>query len=306
MNNLDKTLKKFGESNKDICSIITFGSFFHLDRNKCSDNLSDLDVFVFTNDVKKYSNHNKTEWLSSFPNSVLSVYIQQGDATVRPRVLFNDLSCIDFTIIDKKLLLFTKRYIQLKKIKVFNFLFKAMRIDKYISSFSYYLSSGYKIVYSHDKFYHVIEKIAKNYKLTSNEFSEENFKINYNGFWQVCYKVYIGIKRDDMLYTVLANDNVLKKIIIELLVWKEQLNPDKESAIFKGKHIKKWGNDYYKIIMKDLMFSHNQDEAYATLLKHIAFYKSACKMLSDWHLPQLEQKMISLLESEIKALPIKN
>ncbi|HBV14237.1 aminoglycoside 6-adenylyltransferase [Chryseobacterium carnipullorum] len=306
MNNLDEILKKFGESNTDICSIVTFGSFFHLDRKKSSDSLSDLDVFVFTDDVKKYNNQNKTEWLSSFPNSVLSVYLQQGDATVRPRVLFDNLFCMDLTIIDKKLLVLAKRYIQLKKFKAFRFLFKALRVDNYIASFSYNLSSGYKIAYSRDEFYPVINQLVKEYQFDTIEFNEENFKVNYNGFWQMCYKVYIGIKRDDMLYGVLANDNVLKKIIIELLVWKEQLNPHRESAIFKGKHIKKWGNDYYKEIMNDLMFNHKKEEAYATLLKNISFYKSACKGVSDWHLPDLEKSIISLLESEIKTLSIQN
>lgn len=58
--------------------------------------------------------------------------------------------------------------------------------------------------------------------------------------------------------------------------------------------------------MNDLMFNHKKEEAYATLLKNISFYKSACKGVSDWHLPDLEKSIISLLESEIKTLSIQN
>lgn len=304
MNNLDEILKKFGESNTDIYSIVTFGSLFHLDREKASDpSLSDLDLFLFTSDVKKYSNQNKTEWLSSFQKTVLSVYVQKNDNMLYTRVMFEDFFCIDFAILDKKLLVLLKRYIQLKKLKVFNFLLKkGGRTDNYIATFSNYLSSGYKIAYSHDKFYPVIDEIAKNYKLAPEEFNDEAFKVNYHGFWQYCYKIYIRIKKDDMLYGVLVADNSLKRIIIEVLVWRENLNPAKDSAIFKGKNIKHWGDDYYTKIKNDLMFTLNKEEAYSTLLKNILFYKSICKEVSNWCLPDLEKSIISLLESEINPI----
>lgn len=307
MNNLDQILKNFGESNTDIYSIVTFGSFFHLDPEKCSDSLSDLDLILFTDDVKKYRNQNKTEWLSSFPNKVLSVYVQKNDSLVYTRVMFDDFFCIDFAIVDKKLLSLSKKYIQLKKLKIFNFLLKkGGRIDNSISAFSNYLSTGYKIAYSRDEFYPVINEIAKNYKLAPKEFNEEDFKINYNGFWQNCYKIYARIKRDDMLYSVLVTDNSLKQIMIEVLVWREQIKTTRDSAIFKGKKMKHWGNDYYTQIMKDLMFTHNKEEAYSTLLKNIAFYKSICKGVSDWHLPDLEKSIITLIENEINTISVQN
>lgn len=306
MNNLDEILKKFGESNKDIYTIVTFGSFFHLDPKKCIDSLSDLDLILFTNDVKKYRNQNKTEWLSSFPNPVLSVYVQKNDNMIYTRVMFNDFFCIDFAIVDKRLLLLSKRYIQLRNLKVFNFLLKkGGRIVNNISVLSNYLSSGYKIAYSHDKFYPVINEIANNYRLEPEGFNEEAFRVNYNGFWQNCYKIYIRIKKDDMLYGVLVGDNSLKRIIIEVLVWREHL-PTKASAIFLGKNIKNWGNNYYAQIMNDLIFNVNKQEAYSTLLKNIIFYKSICKGVSDWHLPDLEKSIISLIESEINILSIQN
>lgn len=304
MDNLDEILKNFGESNKDIYSIVTYGSLFHLDRQKSSDPLlSDLDLFLFTNDVKKYKDQDNTEWLSSFPSPVLSVHVQNADNLIYTRVMFEDLFCIDFAILDKKLLLLLKRYIQLKKLKVFNFLLKkGGRTDNYISTFSNYLSSGYKIPYSHNKFYPVINEIAKNYRLAPDEFNEETFKANYHGFWQYCYKIYIRIKKDDMLYGVLVADNSLKRIIIEVLVWREHLNPTKDSAIFRGKNIKHWGNDYYAQIKNDLMFTLDRKEACSTLLKNISFYKSICKDVSDWHVPELEKNIISLLESEINTI----
>ncbi|WP_233899253.1 aminoglycoside 6-adenylyltransferase [Tenacibaculum piscium] len=308
MNNLAQILKKFGESNKDIYSIITFGSFFHLDREKCSDSLSDLDLFLFTNDVKKYSNQNKTEWLSSFPNPVLSVYIQKGGGITNVTILFKNFFSIDITILDKKLLLLCKKYIQLKKFKVFNFLIKkGGRIDNQISKFSNYLSSGYKIAYGHDKIHPLINEITKNYRLARKEFTVADFKVNYNGFWQTCYKIYITIKKNDMLFGVLMRDNSLKRIIIEVLVWREQINTPKESAIFRGKNIKHWGNNYYsKMKNDDLMFTLNTKEAYSTLLKNILFYKSISKELSEWHLPELEKGIISLLENEIRVKSIQD
>ncbi|KUJ59121.1 hypothetical protein AR687_24775 [Flavobacteriaceae bacterium CRH] len=304
MDNLDQILKNFGESNRDICSIVTYGSLFHLDRQKSSAPLlSDLDLFIFTNDVKKYNDQNNTEWLSSFPSPVLSVHVQNADNLICTRVMFEDFFCIDFAILDKKLLLLLRRYIQLKKLKVFNFLLKkAGRTDNYIALLSHYLSSGYKIPYSHNKFYPVINEIAKNYRLAPYEFNEEAFKANYHGFWQYCYKIYIRIKKDDMLYAVLVADNSLKRIIIEVLIWREQLPTNNASAIFRGKNIKHWGNEYFTQIENGLMFTLNREEACSTLLKNISFYRSVCKDVSDWHLPELEESIISLLESEMNTM----
>ena len=78
------------------------------------------------------------------------------------------------------------------------------------------------------------------------------------------------------------------------------------SAIFKGKNIQHWGGDYYSRIKNDLMFSLNTEEAYSTLLKNISFYKSISKEVSDWHLPDLENSIISLLKNEINNSPIQD
>jgi len=286
--------------------MISSGSFFHLNPEKCPDNLSDLDIIIFTCDIGKYSNQNKTEWTSSFPGKVLSVYIQKNNYMTNARILFNDFLCIDLTIVDKKLLLISRTYIQSKKIKIFNFFLKKVGgINNFILTFSYYISSGYKIIYGHNKIHSLVNEISKNFVPLTTAFNEEAFKINYNGFWQICYKIYVSIKRDDMLYAILKSDNSLKRIIIELLIWREQLNPKKDSPIFRGKKIKYWGNDYYEQMKNDgLMFTLNIEEAYSKLLHNISFYKSISKDVNDYCLPDLEKSIISLLENEIRKKSI--
>ena len=190
---LEKILQ-WAKENDSVKLIIQTGSFARKDNS--ADDLSDLDLEIFVNNVERYSSSNN--WIKEIQNYwvILPLVNTVGDPT--RLVIFDDGIKVDFT---------------LNKVEDFHKIIEKQSDDNYFNK-------GYKVIIDKDN-------LTENFKPPTfkSQFTpkptQEEFTALIEEFWFEAYHIPKYLKRNS-LWIVKFRNWTMKQLLLRIIEWYEK------------------------------------------------------------------------------------
>jgi predicted nucleotidyltransferase len=287
--------KKLTSFNKDIKGVLFAGSF-----NKGTMHAySDIDIYMVSNEVKKYTNDDDDIWIEPF-GKILSKTLSKGRGYYSRKILTETGIIYDFTIISVKTISTLKKCLFLNK----KLLPKAVNIPvvEMISPRIYTALIEEKCEVYMDKInvQGILNTLSKSRK-DKNRITQGIFIKQYNTFWYGCYSASVKIIKKDFVYFYMNYDWRIRGELIRMIEW-DILSDRKVNVHYKGKEIEEWAGIelvkrlYTTLPGEDLL------SAQFKLLKTINLYTEfSDKVAKKYNYPvnkDLENFVISFIEKQ--------
>ncbi|OMP77906.1 aminoglycoside 6-adenylyltransferase [[Flexibacter] sp. ATCC 35208] len=275
----------FAHRHSDVKAIISFGS----SSGGKQDEYSDLDLFLFTTDTRRYLNEGNNAWLAGFEPVLSRVVIKD----VIDNVLFNRIKLknglsLDIIIVDSQSFRKGIWYFRLRKYGVDKLIpdWLIRQIDESTYTFHYYLKRGYDILFDRINIRRDVDIIFREYdgkQDRTTTFNEVIFLQNYSQFWHTCYKIYAKLMRDDFFYAVIVLDNVIKKNLVRMLEWQVLTSEKKPKTdvFYHGAKIRQWCNPGIVEKLYGVFLHPGKEEMKTALLNTMTVYREVAHQIAQ-------------------------
>ncbi|HEY0067879.1 MAG TPA: aminoglycoside 6-adenylyltransferase [Flavisolibacter sp.] len=305
---LDWAVQRFRElagQNEDIQAVVSFGS----SNSQKQDKYSDLDLFLFSTDPKKYMDESDNRWLDNLGEVLSRVIVKDVVENIQlNRIIMKNELCLDIIVVNATEFKKGAYYFFLKRMRLSALLprFARRAINASIMSFHSFLNQGHEIIYDRVNIENIIRQIFMQYGEGKEQdiVTEKKFQHNYNQFLQTCYKMNVKLVRNDFFYAIVVLDAVIRKVLIRMVEWTVlENNPGEFTDVYyNGAHISKWGSPS---IIRRLYasFPHgSREEMRAALLNTLRFYLELAGALArkkGYKLnPRLEELVLNFVAQE--------
>lgn len=292
-------LKILSKNNKDIYSTIVFGSI------KAKDIFSDIDVFFFTKNPKKYLSENQS-WLLEIgtPISKLDI-INPIENVMISRVMLDNYMTLDIIPVDYSEFKKATLYFALNKYNLTGIIPKKIKtsIDIGLRTFYHYIRNEHSIIYDKGNVTPIVDKISNHFSEKQHceflyQVDKEKFFQNYNEFWQLAFKTIGMVVRNELYYGITIYDNILKKRLIELIEWYTFSFEKKNNLHYKGKSVQNWANENINNKLRKTFAFENQQNSYKSIVNSINLYQE----LSHQIIEKYNFSKNEILENKIEAI----
>ncbi|MBP4142050.1 aminoglycoside 6-adenylyltransferase [Flavobacterium sp. P4023] len=292
-------LKILSNNNKDIYSTIVFGSI------KAKDIFSDIDVFFFTKNPKKYLSGDQS-WLLEIgtPISKLDI-INPIENVMISRVMLENYMTLDIIPVDYSEFKKATLYFALNKYNLTSIIPNKIKtsIDTGLRTFYHYIRNEHSIIYDKGNVTAIVDKISNHFNEKQHceflyQVNKEKFYQNYNEFWQLAFKTIGMVVRNELYYGITIYDNILKKRLIELIEWYTFSFESKSNLHYKGKSVQNWANENINNELRKIFAFENQQNSYRSIVNSINLYQE----LSHQIIEKYNFSKNEMLENKIEAI----
>jgi aminoglycoside 6-adenylyltransferase len=294
-------LKVLSTKNTDIYSTIVFGSM------KTKDIFSDIDVFFFTKNPKKYLTENQ-EWLLEIgtPISKLDI-INPIENVMISRVMLDNNMTLDIIPVDYSEFKKANLFFTLNKYNLTNIIPKKIKlgIDTGLQTFYHYIRNEHSIIYDKGNVTPIVNKISNHFTEKEHckflyQVDKSKFHQNYNEFWQLAFKTIGMVVRNELYYGITIYENILKKRLIEMIEWHTYTFENNSNLYYKGKGVQNWANENINLKLQKTFSFENQKTAYSSIENIIYLYQELShKLMEKFDFPKndtLENNIIKIVQ----------
>lgn len=302
---INKGIELLLSVNEDIISLVSIGSF----SQNSIDQFSDIDLYLFTNNPKKYLDNENCSWINPLGKIISRrVFKDFQEGVDKNKVILEDGLMYDLTIIHIKKIMLISYYLKLNNIglKVMLPRFLQKGIERSIVKFYETIKRGYKIHIDKINLKNILERtitfsetIILDKKLDQNTFFQ-----HYIFFWQSCYTASIKLVRKDFYFTILTYDNYIKKELIRMIEWEAMLNKKSIDVFYNGLKIYDWrGEEIYHDLYGTLL-SDNINNMQKSLIKTAELYQQFSTIVAKEYKFSLNKEFESFVIDFIKNVAI--
>lgn len=263
-------IKQLASAAHDLHAIVSFGSA----GNRNYDGFSDLDLYVFTTDLKAYLNTDT--WKRCFHN-VQSVFVRRNMDEHIVLVLLENGLCIDIVLVNVNRFKIVNRYFTLEdRGLLFLLPSRKRKFVKYTTAAFYdMVKRGYEILYDEMNLTGTVVRVMQAHNDTTDDqrLSKDLFYKNYHQFWQTNYNMEIKLKRGDFVYAVMVLDNLAKKLLVQMLEWFAQLQHPQEDVFYHGRKMQQWCDDALVNEMMQTFLHSDIEHMQQAVLKSLDIYR---------------------------------
>jgi aminoglycoside 6-adenylyltransferase len=292
------------QNNKDILALLSVGSF----AQGTLDKFSDIDLYIFTNDVKKYIVKEDNSWFNPIGEILSRMIFNDPISKVDKNMIVLDNGITyDLTIVKANRLTIFKIYFLFKKLRLSfaipNFI--KLPLEDIMQKFYSVIKRGYKVNSDNIGLKKVLSEIRDSSKvIDENEVNKNLFEKSYHYFWHCCYILSVNLIRRDFYYSILKYDREIKTELIRMIEWDTLLNDNLKDVYYFGKKIEKWGgvelvNELYKTLLEN-----NIVQMQISLLHTIKLYKKYSYKVAEKHNYPLNKDFEKFIIHFIKNIAI--
>lgn len=258
---INKGIELLLSTNLDIISLVSIGSF----SQNSIDQFSDIDLYLFTNNPKKYLDNENYSWINPLGKIISRrVFKDFHEGVDKNKVILEDGLMYDLTIIDIKKIKLISYYLKLKNIGLKWLLprFLQNSVEGNILKFYETIKRGYKIHVDKINLKNILERtITFSDTITlDKKLDKKIFLQHYNFFWQSCYTASVKLIRKDFYFTILTYDHYIKKELIRMIEWDASLKKRSTDVFYDSLKIYDWSgeetcDDLYRTLLSDNIYN---------------------------------------------------
>lgn len=258
---INEGVKLLLSNNQDIVSLISIGSF----SQNSIDQFSDIDLYIFTNNPKKYLDNENHSWINPLGKIIsIRVFKDFQEGVDKNKIVLEDGLMYDLTIIDIKKIKLISYYLKLKNVGLLWLLPKFLQnsIEGNILKFYETIKRGYKIHVDKINLKNILERTIgfSNTITLDKKLDKKIFFQHYNFFWQSCYTASVKLIRKDFYFTILTYDHNMKKELIRMIEWDATLKKKSTDVFYNSLKIYDWSgeetcDDLYGTLLSDNIYN---------------------------------------------------
>ncbi|KQO29067.1 hypothetical protein ASF10_22600 [Flavobacterium sp. Leaf82] len=302
---INKGIQLLLSNNQDIISLISIGSF----SQNSIDQFSDIDLYLFTNNPKKYLDNTNRSWIDPL-GKILSIRIFKDlqEGVDKNKVVLENGLMYDLTIIDIKKIKLISYYLKLKDIGLVWLLPKFLKkgIEKSILKFYETIKRGYKVHVDKINLKDILERTITFSRMISpdKKIDEKLFFRHYNFFWQSCYTASIKLIRKDFYFTILTYDNYIKKELIRMIEWEAMLREKSTDVFYCSLKIYDWSREETCDDLYGTLLSDNIENMQKSLIKTAELYQKFSTLVANEYNFSLNKEFENFVIDFIKNVAI--
>ncbi|OXB08231.1 aminoglycoside 6-adenylyltransferase [Flavobacterium pectinovorum] len=302
---INKGVELLLSNNQDIISLVSIGSF----SQNSIDQFSDIDLYLFTNNPKKYLDKENHSWINPLGKIISRrVFKDLQEGVDKNKVILEDGLMYDLTIIDIKKIKLISYYLKLKNIGLKLLLpgFLQKSVEGSILKFYDTIKRGYKIHVDKINLKEILERtITFSETITlDKKLDKKIFFQHYNFFWQSCYTASIKLIRKDFYFTILTYDNYIKKELVRMIEWEAALNKKSTDVFYNGLKIYDWSGEEIYHDLYGTLLSDNINNMQNSLIKTAELYQKFSTIVANEYNFSLNKEFENFVIDFIKNVAI--
>jgi len=291
LSNATAQLCALAKDDQQVKALLSFGS---VGAGK-QDAFSNLDAYMITGKPQLFLR--KEVWEKCLGN-VLSFFVQQNRKGYLLMIILENGLRIDLVLMPYRMLKKTGRYLRMKKMR--NYLLTGIsrkRVQRRMELMAGDLERGYELLYDNAGVDAVIRSVIDHHNagLVKDAPDSYAFYVNYGQFWQTNYHAMVKLIREDFYYAVVVLDNLVKKLLLEMIEWQYRELQPAADLFYNGANIREWCDE---VLVKELqhIFPHSSiQDMRKAMLKEMDVYKRVSHALAKRYGYQLNEELENMV-----------
>jgi|GEM_PF-2555909 len=284
-NEIINNLRRWAGENKDINCVLVAGS--QGNKNKISDEYSDVDAVVFARRRKFYDSD--LSWIKNLGE--LASY-HEGQVRVPliskvHKIYFSNGFQLDLIFWDRRVLPFGYYYVYLKeKIGLPRLLPVLLRkiAENYFNFFPKYIDRGFFLLADKRNYRPKMEYIGQHFKYKQPPFSEKKLQHVVSRFWAYAYCTAIYIYRNELACAKIVGDHAIKYHLLELIELYAKLSNGDDYDVFEGgRYLERWAPDFIVRGLEHVYGRYDADDAWRATMETMDTFSHICGVLAKEH-----------------------
>lgn len=280
-----RKLKEWGLGNKDIICMLIGGS--QANKNKITDEYSDVDVVVFAKRRKFYDKDlswiEKIGKLASYHEDRIGVPF----IYCVHKIYFTNGAHLDLLFWDRRVLSLGAFYLWLRDhtplLRFIPTLWKKI-IIAHFSFFPKYIYRGYYLLVDKKNYRPRMEMIGRKFQYKQSPFSQDKLQDVVSRFWGIAYSTAISIRRNELMCAKIVGDNIMKFKLMELIELYAKLTNGEDFDVHdKGRYLEKWAPAFITKRMKNIYGHYDAGDAWRALMETMDLFGLICETLTKEH-----------------------
>ena len=305
IDNINNGIELLLSNNPDIISLVSIGSF----SQNSIDQFSDIDLYIFTNNPKKYLDDENNLWLASLGKIISRrVFKDFKEGVDKSKIVLENGLMYDLTFVNPNKVKLIDYYLKLKNTGLVRLFPKSLKkvAEGNILKFNETIKRGYKIHVDKINLQSLLEKVIAFASTTNlNQILDEKlFLTHYMFFWQSCYTASVKLIRKDFYFTILTYDNYMKQELIRMIEWETILKKKSTDVFYDSLKIYDWnGEEIQRDLFKTLL-SDNITNMQKTLIKTAELYQKFSTIVSEEYKFSINKEFENFVIDFIKNVAI--
>jgi predicted nucleotidyltransferase len=211
-----KRLTDWATSTKDISCIVVAGS--HARKDHQPDEFSDIDVVIFSSNVKFYERN--FDWINQIGEPVLYYKDQLSRNITGRKVYFSNGVGLDIFFLDERAVYWSYLYAKASERK-WLFAMVPGPVKKMMKAavlfFAEYIRRGFYCLVDKGKFYDRLCYVDTRFKFRQEGFNREKLEHLINSFWRYALHTAINLQRREFWHAKITCDHGMKKTLLVLV-----------------------------------------------------------------------------------------
>ena len=257
IDNINKGIELLVNNNPDIITVVSIGSF----SQNSIDEFSDIDLYIFTNNPKKYLDDQNDLWMDSLGKIISRrVFKDYSEGVDKSKIVLENGLMYDLTFVNPNRVKLIDYYLKLRSTGLVRLIPKSLKnvAESNILKFHETIKRGYRLHVDKMNLGSLLEKViifASKANL-NQKLDEKLFLSHYMFFWQSCYTAAVKLIRKDFYFTILTYDHYMKRELIRMIEWETIINKKSTDVFYDSLKIYSWSGeetqcDLYKTLLAD-------------------------------------------------------
>jgi hypothetical protein len=269
---IDK-LRQWAGRNKDIAYVIISGSLSR--QIMGADEYSDIDVYIFSRNVKYYEQTG--DWVAQIAPPLFCYQELVVNGLTDKKIFFPGGVTMDITFLDSRLLSWLYHYVRLKDRKILyaaipTFLKKI--IDNKILYFTRHINRGFYCMVDkgdyHKKLVYIEQKCRYQHE---THFNLQRVDYIVMKFWHHAWFMAVKLHRGNYFSAKMEYDNGLKHSLVYLMEMQAKTVKGKNFDTWvNGRYVEKWGDPYVVSRLPYIYGRYEPVDAWNSLMETISLF----------------------------------
>lgn len=269
---IDK-IRHWAAQNEDIAYVIITGSQSR--QHKQADEYSDIDISIFSRNVKWYEN--TSDWVAQIAPPIACYQDNIAAGLMGKKIFFSGEVALDVFFLDSRLLFWLFQYVRLKDQKLLYAVIPTHLkkiIDQRISFFMEYISRGFHCLVDKKDYHKRLTYIEQKCRfLPENYFNLDRVGHIVNKFWHHAWFMAVKLHRGNYFSAKIQYDNGLKYNLLYLMELQTKTLKGKDFETWQsGRYVEEWGESYVVSRLPYIFGHYEPDDAWNGLIETISLF----------------------------------